>query len=89
MTTWRTGSPVELIRFAGANRLRVTVDCVAAAGRSGPRTVEPYSFRRSQDGNLLLFVVNDLGELRSYRVDRIRGIQIESETFSPRYLVEF
>lgn len=89
MTTWRTGSPIELIRFAGANRLRVTVDYVAAAGRSGPRTVEPYAFRRSQDGNLLLFVVNDLGDLRSYRVDRIRGIQIESETFSPRYLVEF
>lgn len=89
MTTWQTGSPIELIRFAGANRLRVTIDYAAAAGRLGPRTVEPYSFRRSQEGNLLLFVVNDLGELRSYRVDRIRGIRIETETFSPRYLVEF
>ncbi|WP_419864174.1 nucleotidyl transferase AbiEii/AbiGii toxin family protein [Candidatus Poriferisodalis sp.] len=89
MTTWQSGSPIELIRFAGANRLRVTLDYVASEGRIGPRTVEPYSFRRSRDGHLLLFVVNDLGELRSYRVDRIRGISVEPETFVPRYLVEF
>ncbi|WP_423920812.1 nucleotidyl transferase AbiEii/AbiGii toxin family protein [Candidatus Poriferisodalis sp.] len=89
MTTWRTGSPIELIRFAGANRLRITIDYVASNGRIGPRKVEPYSFRRSQDGNLLLYLVNDRGLTRSYRVDRIRGISIEPETFVPRYLVEF
>lgn len=89
MTTWGSGSPIELIRFAGANRLRVTIDYVASSGRIGPRGVEPYSFRRSQDGNLLLFVVNDLEQLRSYRVDRIRGISVEPETFIPRYIVEF
>ena len=89
MTTWRTGSPIELIRFAGANRLRITIDYVASNGRIGPRKVEPYSFRRSQNGNLLLYLVNDRGLTRSYRVDRIRGISIEPETFVPRYLVEF
>ena len=89
MTTWQSRSPTELIRFAGANRLRVTIDYVASEGRIGPRTVEPYSLRRSQDGSLLLFVVNDLGQLRSYRVDRIRGVSVESQTFAPRYIVEF
>ena len=49
MTTWRTGSPIELIRFAGANRLRVTIDYVASNGRIGPRKVEPYSFGASLD----------------------------------------
>ena len=89
MTTWATGSPIELIRFAGANRLKVTIDYVASDGRVGPRTVEPYSLRRSNTGHLLLYVVNDLGNLRSYRVDRIRRANVEPESFAPRYVVEF
>lgn len=89
MTTWRTGAPLELIRFAGANRLKVVIDYRPERGRVGPRVVEPYSLRRSLDGNLLLFVRNDHGQLRSYRVDRIRGASIEPETFTPRYRVEF
>ena len=80
---------MELIRFAGAKRLRVTIDYTADEGRRGPRTVEPYSLRRSRDWNLLLFVRNDRRQLRAYRVDRIRGVRIESETFDPRYRVEF
>jgi hypothetical protein len=89
MTTWRTGSLMEFIRFVGANRLRVTVDYLTKDGRRGPRTVEPYSLRRSKDWNLLLFVVNDRGQLRAYRADRIRGVSVEPETFEPRYGVEF
>lgn len=89
MTTWRTGAPLELIRFAGANRLKVVIDYRPERGRVGPRVAEPYSLRRSLDGNLLLFVRNDHGQLRSYRVDRIRGASIEPETFTPRYRVEF
>ena len=81
--------PMELIRFAGANRLRVTVDYAAKEGRRGSRTVEPYSLRRSWGGDLLLFVLNDRRQLRAYRVDRILGVRIESETFDPRYRVEF
>lgn len=34
-------------------------------------------------------VVNDRGQIRSYRVDRIAGIRITNRTFQPRYLVEF
>ena len=89
MTTWSTGAPLELIRFAGANRLKVGVDYYPVTGRVGPRVVEPYSLRRSTDGNLLLFVRNDQGKLRSYRVDRIRGASIEPEGFEPSYVVEF
>ncbi|MCX6433185.1 MAG: nucleotidyl transferase AbiEii/AbiGii toxin family protein [Actinobacteria bacterium] len=54
-----------------------------------PRRVEPYSLRRTRDGNLVLFVINDYGQLRSYRVDHIAGIKVSSEAFSPRYRVEF
>jgi predicted nucleotidyltransferase component of viral defense system len=89
MTTWKTGAPLELIRFAGANRLKVMLDYRPETGRVGPRVVEPYSLRRSTVGDLLLFVTNDHGQLRSYRVDRIRGASILNEVFTPRFRVEF
>jgi predicted nucleotidyltransferase component of viral defense system len=89
ITSWRRGFPLELLRYAGANRLKVDVDYRAESGRVGPRRVEPYSLRRTNDGNLILFVVNDRGLLRSYRVDRIAGIRPTTESFVPRYRVEF
>jgi predicted nucleotidyltransferase component of viral defense system len=89
MTNWRTGAPIEMIRFAGANRLKIVIDYRAEQGRRGPRVVEPYAFRRSRAGALLLFVRNDRGLVRSYRVDRIAGVSVEPETFEPRFRVEF
>jgi Group II intron, maturase-specific domain/WYL domain len=75
ITSWRRGIPLELLRYAGVNRLRVEVDYRAENGRLGPRKVEPYSLRRTRDGDLVLFVVNDRGQLRSYRIDRIARIR--------------
>ncbi len=89
ITSWRRGVPLELLRYAGVNRLKVDIDYRAEDGRWGSRQVEPYSLRRTQDGNLLLFVVNDSGQLRSYRVDRIAGIRPTTVTFTPKYRVEF
>jgi predicted DNA-binding transcriptional regulator YafY len=89
ITTWRRQVPLELLRYAGVNRLKVDVDYRAEKGRQGPRRVEPYSLRQTQDGNLVLFVVNDQGALRSYRVDRIAGIRPTAVQFTPRFRVEF
>ncbi|MGO8956484.1 MAG: nucleotidyl transferase AbiEii/AbiGii toxin family protein [Streptosporangiaceae bacterium] len=89
ITSWRRGVPLELLRYAGANRLKVDIDYRAENGRWGSRRVEPYSLRRTQDGNLVLFVVNDQGALRSYRVDRIAGVRPTTTTFTPRFRVEF
>lgn len=89
ITSWRRGIPLELLRYAGANRLKVEIDYRAENGRLGPRRVEPYSLRRTQDGNLILFVVNDSGQLRSYRLDRIMGIRPTAESFRPKFQVEF
>jgi predicted nucleotidyltransferase component of viral defense system len=89
ITSWRRGVPLELLRYAGANRLKVEIDYRAEEGRHGPRVVEPYSFRRTQDGNIVLVVVNDRGQVRSYRTDRIAGIRPTTTAFTPRYLVEF
>lgn len=89
MSAWRRGRPLEMIRFAGANRLLVEIDYRAERGRQGPRTVEPYAFRMTRDGNLVLFVRNDRGQLRGYRVDRIASVRVLDRTFQPRYRVEF
>jgi hypothetical protein len=51
--------------------------------------VEPYSLRRTKSGALLLYVVNDRGELRSYDVGRIVAARVTNESFVPRYFVEF
>ena len=58
MVSWG-GQPLDLIRYAGSNRLKVELDYHAESGRWGRRSVEPYSFRRTLDGNIILFVVND------------------------------
>jgi predicted nucleotidyltransferase component of viral defense system len=89
ITSWRRGVPLELLRYAGVNRLKVDIDYQAENGRWGSRRIEPYSLRHTQDGNLILFVVNDYGQLRSYRVDRIAGIRPTTATFTPKFRVEF
>lgn len=83
--TWRAGFPLELIRFAGRNRL-----CVELAYQGSTRIVEPYSLRRSSAGDLLFYgwKVAD-GEIRSYRVDRVQGVRVTNRAFSPRFIVEF
>ena len=78
-----------MIRFAGANHLKVVIDYRAEQGRRGPRVVEPYAFRRSRAGNLLLVIRNDRGLVRNYSVKNIMGVSIEPETFEPRFRVEF
>jgi len=79
------GQPLEVIRFAGANRL-----CVDLGYQGRVRRIEPYSLRLTQAGDLLLYAVKRAtGELRSYRVDRIQSASMTDEGFAPRYLVEF
>ena len=81
---WHAAVPMESIRFAAANRL-----CVNLRYQNSWRLIEPYSMRRSSEGNLLLYAVkHNTGESRSYRVDRIQGVEVSGEGFVPRYLVE-
>jgi hypothetical protein len=50
---------------------------------------ELLALRGEWSGHLLLYVVNDHGQSRSYRVDRIASAVATTETFTPQYLVEF
>lgn len=81
---WRAPIPLESVRFAAANRL-----CVNLRYQGSWRLIEPYSLRQTIDGNLILCAIrHESGEARSYRVDRIEGIEVSTVPFVPRYLVE-
>ena len=82
---WGLGIPLESIRFAAVNHL-----CVELGYKHTSRLIEPYSLRRTKDGNLILHAVKaETGESRSYRVDRIESIKVTTKTFMPRYTIEF
>jgi len=75
---------IEIIRFAAGNRLLVELDY-----QGSTRRIEPYSLRRTQDGNIILHAHNvDRNEHRSYRVDRMQSARVTSATFKPRHAVE-
>jgi predicted nucleotidyltransferase component of viral defense system len=77
-------SDIETIRFAASNRLCVDLDY-----QGSTRRIEPYSLRRTRDGNVILHAFNvDRGEHRSYRVDRIEGARATDQSFVPRYAIE-
>ncbi|MEK6303542.1 MAG: nucleotidyl transferase AbiEii/AbiGii toxin family protein [Acidobacteriota bacterium] len=81
---WGLTVPLEVIRFAAANRL-----CVELAYGGSTRLIEPYSLRRTQEGNILLHAVrHEDNEHRSYRIDRIEGARVTRVSFVPRYAVE-
>lgn len=86
---WRTKVPLEPIRFAAANHLCVQLNYTDAKGNRKTPIIEPYSLRRTSDGNLLLYAVkHETGEDRSYRVDRIQSAEVTKISFTPRYAIE-
>lgn len=81
---WGLPVPLEIIRFAAANHL-----CVDLAYHGSNRLIEPYSLRRTKDGNIILHAIrHESGEHRSYRVDEIQGAKATGTSFVPRYAVE-
>ena len=82
--TWGQGVPVEPLRFAAANHL-----CVDLGYGNSVRRIEPYSFRRTKAGRILLCAVKvPSRESRTYRLDRIQSIQVTNQPFRPVFRVE-
>ena len=82
--TWRSGVPLETIRFAAANHLCITLEYADTK-----RLIEPYSLRRTRDGHLILYAVRvEDGDLRAYRVDRMQSLEVSPQPFTPRHRVE-
>lgn len=91
-SSWRregVTAPLELIRFAAANRLCVALNYRDKQGRVSSRLIEPYSLRRTKAGHLLLHAVRYVdGESRSYYVDSILGATATKTSFVPKYAIE-
>jgi predicted nucleotidyltransferase component of viral defense system len=82
---WGFRVPLESIRFAAINRL-----CVELGYRGTMRKIEPYSLRRTQAGDLILYAIRvDNRELRCYRVDRIESVSVTGIPYKPVFTIEF
>lgn len=82
---WGLGLPIDLIRFAGANRLMVSFDY---HGKS--RLVEPYSLRQPRTGNLLLYAwEGDAGHIKAFMIAEMMNLRVTGHSFSARYRIEF
>lgn len=84
----RAGFDMNLLRYCAFNQLKVDLYYQPVNGDEGWRRVEPYSLRRSQNGDLLLYLVNQEGELRSYRLDRILSIRASNIPYAAKFKVE-
>ena len=81
---WHASVPLELIRFAASNHL-----CIDLEYQGSRRLIEPYSLRKTKEGDLLLCAVkHETGQARSYRVDRIQGAKVTGVSFLPQYMIE-
>lgn len=86
-TFWTSGlgSRIEPVRFAAVNRLLVDLRYQGIN-----RLIEPYSLRRTSAANILFHAVRaDWRGHRSYRLDRIQGVEVTTRPFTPRYAIEF
>jgi predicted nucleotidyltransferase component of viral defense system len=82
---WGGGSPVERIRFAGANRLLLEFDY-----HGDHRVVEPYSLREARTtGNILLYARElHLDHVKAFKIDEMVNVRTTNTGFTPRYRVE-
>ena len=84
LSVWGQRVPVEELRFAAANHL-----CVDLGYQDRNHLIEPYSLRMTRSGQLTLYAVrSDTGEVRSYGVDQIQSIRVNTASFIPRFAVD-
>lgn len=77
-------SYIQVISFAAANKLCIDLEYLGSI-----RRIEPYSLRRTKDGNVLLHAHNiEKDQHRSYRVDRITDARITDVIFDPKWEIE-
>ena len=85
VTVWGVSVPLEVARFAGANRLMVEFDY---DGKH--RVAAPYSLRRAKTGNVLLYAWDRSDpHIKAFNVAKIRNLRATDIPFTPRYAVEF
>ena len=67
----------------------MNLEYIDNSGRRIWSTVEPYSLRQAQNGNVLLYAARaDDGRIRAYKVNQIKKASITNRVFEPRYEIE-
>jgi len=90
LTLWRFSAPLEELRFAALNRLLIKMVYRKKTGQINEYKLEPYSLRRTKDGNILLYAIKTAtNATRAFRIDRIIEIKILNESFEPKWRIEF
>ncbi len=80
---------IDHIRYAARNRLCVEIDY-----NEIKRLIEPYSLRKKNTGNLLLYAVElmkggiSMNQIKAYKIDKVSNIKVKQQVFLPRYIVE-
>lgn len=69
----KTGNPLQVLTDAMAYNATVQINYK----NSGWRTILPYGWNSSKDGNILLMCYKNTGEIRSYRMDKIYDLLID------------
>lgn len=88
----QTYSVDEAIAFAGKNNQLIRIEYVKTQGpEEGIQktySLEPYSYR-ARGGKTFLFAYDiDSGQIKAFRTDSIRNVQVLEEKFNPRWIVE-
>lgn len=83
------GSEAETISYAGGARKLVQFDYQREDDSVWAYFVEPYSFRRSSVGDVLLYGYDvHEGAIKSFRLDRMSSVHPLDISFEPRWSVE-
>ena len=84
VSVWGQRAPVEEMRFAATNHLRVELGY-----RDGNHFIEPYSLRKTRSGQLTLYAVEyETGEIHSYALEHIQSIRVSAASFTPRFAID-
>ena len=81
---------LDRVRFAAVNRLCVELDYRKEYGQRLSYLIEPYALRTTVEGNTLLYGVKlPTAEVRCFRTDRIIGVSLTNQSFTPRFSIDF
>jgi len=81
---WGGGQRLDLVRFAGANRLKIAFNY-----KGKRRIAEPYSLRRKATGNLVLYAWEDgARSIKAFITSNMYDVQPTNESFIPKFRVE-
>ena len=81
---YSTNFIIEKIKFSAINRICVNLDCQREFS-----IVEPYSFRKTKAGDILLYsCYHETGKIGVFKVQNIQSVEATKTAFSPRYAME-